>query len=131
MKRMILVGAALTAAALGAFAGPASAAADTPDGKRWYIGSGDSWGHVTWDDSNGGDDRDILCLTDHLSPSGTSVGMTVRFGSWKKSVHAYNGDTTCVSLPDSFTNGDTATFDACGWNNGNQVFCRETTKVVE
>lgn len=117
--------------ALGTFVSPASAAADTPDGKRWYIGGGDSYGHVTFDDNYGSIDMDTLTLVDHLSPPGTSVRMTVRFGDWKKTVHAYSGDEIRVFLPVSFGNGDTAYFNACGWNGDDRLECRGKTKVVE
>ncbi|WP_340682215.1 hypothetical protein LCL61_26480 [Amycolatopsis coloradensis] len=120
----------VAALALGAFAVPASAAADTPDGAHWYIGSGNAYGEVRWNDHHEGKDYDQLFLNDDLFPPGYSVKMTVVHDSFEKTVHAKNGATVIVKIP-GFANGETAKFKACAWDNGEEVTCRPWTTITE
>ncbi|XVQ07294.1 hypothetical protein ACQP1W_32390 [Spirillospora sp. CA-255316] len=96
MKNYVRAGLAAGAAvlALGTLAGSASAdeRAGTPDQAHWYIGSGNAYGDVTWNDHDMGlGDADVLTLNDDVVPAGYSVRMTVKQGSWEKTVHASTG----------------------------------------
>ncbi|GAA3085481.1 hypothetical protein GCM10010449_06520 [Streptomyces rectiviolaceus] len=103
----------------------------TKDGWRWYIGGGNSYGAVDWDDNYKSIDRDNLILNDDIFPSGYSVKMTVTQGDdFKKTVHAYGGDAKTVHIP-LFSKGEKAKFKACAWNNNHKVMCRPTTYVTE
>ncbi|MFI0372606.1 hypothetical protein ACH35V_32475 [Actinomadura sp. 1N219] len=118
--------------ALGMFATSASAAprAGTPDGAHWYIGSGNAYGEVRWDDWAGDDDMDVLTLDDDIFPQGFSVKMTVVHDSWKRTVHATYGEIEHVRIP-GFTKGEKAKFKACAWDNNIEIKCRPWTTVTE
>ncbi|MET8748392.1 hypothetical protein [Streptomyces sp. NPDC004728] len=89
----------------------------TKHGTTWPIYS---YGEVKWYDTFGGIDLDSLALSDDVFPVGYSVKMTVTFGSWKKSVHAYGGDSLMVDIPGLHA-GDEAKFKACAWDDGDVV----------
>lgn len=122
--------------ALATMAGSASAAevtGGTPDDAHWYIGSGNAYGEVLWDDHHPFQgDADILTLKDDLAPPGYSVRMKVDFGSYVERVRASHGQSRSVYLgARNFAKGDKVRFKACAWDNGKLVTCRPWTTVTE
>ncbi|GAB2781546.1 hypothetical protein GCM10027091_14390 [Streptomyces daliensis] len=132
MRTRALLAISAGALTLGAVAAPASAGqrSGTVDGAHWYIGSGNAYGEVEWDDRNSSGDSDRLYLHDDLIPAGYSVKMTVEQGSFKDTVYASNGGSDNIRIP-GFSKGEKAKFKACARDNGETVTCRPWTTVTE
>ncbi|MFI0453585.1 hypothetical protein [Actinomadura sp. 6N118] len=123
-----------------AFATTAAQAADVRASCRgsnegaWNIpdGSGSWAGRVYWHDYNQdtGSDQDDFRITDR-SLDGQSSSLWVKNNYTGKTYykHVYGGDTYCMGIG-SLPNGKTASWKACGWDDGTAVKCR-SGKVTE
>ncbi|UMP07223.1 hypothetical protein [Amycolatopsis sp. EV170708-02-1] len=139
--RVGIIGAAFAAALFA----PASASADTMvsaeaqascssgNEGHWYIpdggGSGSKAGSLYWHDYNEstGNDQDNFLIVDRpFDGQSSSVKVTNNYTGKSYYKHVYSGESFCMGVG-NIPNGKTASWKACGWDDGQVVECRTGT----
>ncbi|MDL4776349.1 hypothetical protein [Actinomadura xylanilytica] len=101
---------------------------------NWLIPDGEgSWaGKVQWHDTNNdtGDDQDDFLITDRdLDGQSSSLWVKNNYTGKTYYKHVYSGEGYCMGIG-SLPNGKTASWKACGWDDGKALECK-TGKVTE
>jgi hypothetical protein len=95
----------------------------------WLIpdGSGSWAGHVYWNDNNSSGDLDNFEIDDRdLDGQSSSLWVKNNYTGKTYYKHAYSGESYCMDIG-SLPNGKTASWKACGWDDGTAVACRTGT----
>lgn len=102
----------------------------TRDHPYWSIpdGGDGTTGRIAWHDYNqGGYDQDNISINDNiLDGMSSSVLVTNNYTGKTAYKHVYSGEAWCLDVG-NVPNGQTVSWKACGWDNGQVLECRYGT----